>query len=429
MAARKETIKRAKSKGVLTSYSPTKGNATVFPKFRFDLVMALVDKEPLAKGAINHFVAKCMEGDYAVIDKDSMTYQKDEELRLEENYNFRTEVLRKIFLVGKYVQNVFLEIVKQDVVDSNGITSKKTKALNILDSSNVEAETKPNGDLLRLKSKIPDPVTGQYPTWDASEIVWIKFGDMTKGYAPVDLQALYETLVMKDYVRRYVAWLWKTGQYRLLYNPRAASDADIEDFISYLQKNEDDYQVPFIFKGELETKVLREIKETDSITSLLSYLDSQIMVLLRVPPVDVGVTDASGRSSADQQTNNLITSVTDYRKIVEDAISYDLFPKISKSKYLFRFGPADRFAIKQAYEIIQIMKSLNMEDDVCVEQLNDMGIFFKTNKVFKEPELVMGQEGNPRDKDMAPSRKGKGTGEGNKPQEEITTRPDQLAKQ
>jgi hypothetical protein len=54
----------------------------------------------------------------------------------------------------------------------------------------------------------------------------------------------------------------------------------------------------------------------------------------------------------------------------------------------------------------------------------------KTEKVFNEPLLdPVAKATNPRDKDMAPSRQGKGTGEGNKPQEEVTTRPDQLAKQ
>ena len=425
----KELQKKTDSKATLTTYTPTKGNATVYPNFSFETVQQLLDKDPVARGALNHYISKCMEGDYAIIDKESQTYDDKAELRLEEQYNFRTLILRKLFLLGKLFNNVFVEIVRTESLDKEGNTIKRVKQLNVLDTMNMEAITKPNGDLQELKTKAADPVTGEYARWDAKDIVWYKFGDRSKGYAPVDLKALYETLLMKDWVRRYVAWLWKTGQYRVLYNPKSASDGDIEDFISYLQRNDSDYQVPLIMKGELEAKLIRDIKETDSITQLLNYLDSQILILLRVPPVDAGITDASGRSSADQQSNNLITSITDAKKVVEDYTNYDLFPKLNKGNQLLKFGPADRFAVKQVFEIIQIMKSLNMKDEVCVEQMNDMGIYFKTKEVFEEPQEVdpiTAAAKNPRDKDMAPSRLGKGSGEGNQVQEEVTTRQDQL---
>ena len=45
------------------------------------------------------------------------------------------------------------------------------------------------------------------------------------------------------------------------------------------------------------------------------------------------------------------------------------------------------------------------------------------NKPDEEPGID-----NPRDKDTMPSRTGKGTGEGNKAQEEVTTREDQIKK-
>lgn len=431
MVNKKDTIKRTNSKGVLATFTPNKGRATVYPNYSLASVAELLDKEPVARGALNHFVSKCMEGPYAIVDKKTKKYNYLEELRLEEQYNFRTEILRKVFLLGKAFNNVFIEIVRTQVFDENSKPYEKTKALNVLYTPEYEPITKPNGDLIKLKSKIANPETGEYPEWDAKDIVWFKFGDRSQGYSPVDLKALHETLLMKSWVRRYVAWLWKTGQYRILYNPRSAGDADIEDFIAFLQKNDHDYQVPFIFKGELETKLLRDIKETESIQQLLEYLDSQILILLRVPPVDAGVTDASGRSSADQQNNNLITSISDFKKVVEDYISYKLFPKINKGPYQLRFGPSDRFAVKQAYEIVQIMKSLNMTEDACKAQLNDMGLYYDKDKIFEEPEVdpITAAAKNPRDKDMAPSRLGKGIGEKNQNQEEITTRDDQLKKE
>jgi len=50
--------------------------------------------------------------------------------------------------------------------------------------------------------------------------------------------------------------------------------------------------------------------------------------------------------------------------------------------------------------------------------------------LFDQPEdRVVSALSNPRDKDMAPSRQGKGTGEANAELEEVSTRSDQLRKE
>jgi hypothetical protein len=398
---KKTYVKRTLSKDSLRNFSLTKQNATVFPNFNMETVLQMIDSDPVARGAINHFVDKCMEGDYSIIKRD-YTYDPAFEMLLSAKYNFRTDVLRKIFLMGKIFNNVFIEIVKT--------SGNETKELNVLDTQNIEPVTAPNGDALEYYSRIPNPITGERAHWSKDEIVWIKFGDRSVGYAPIDLKAIYENLLAKEYVTRYVAWLWKTGQYRVLYNPKGGSDKEIEDFLAYLRRNDDSYQVPFILKGEMETKVVRDVKETESISTLLKYYDSNTLILLRISPIDAGIPDASGRSNADAQSNSLSTHITGWKKIVEDKISFDLFPKINKSNNLLKFGQNDRFAASQVFKNIQIMSSMNMTDEAIQEYMADQGMFFEST-LFKKPEELnpMDTEGadNPRDKDMAPSRKGK----------------------
>lgn len=414
-----EFVERTDSKQTITTYFPNKSFATVLPKFSFTAVMELVDKDPVARGALNHFVDKCLEGDFVILKKKTLEYDKEFQQKLLYDHDFRTGFLRKVFLIGKMYQNVFAEIVR------NGDGS--LKELNVLDPSSVEAITKPNGDLLRLRGTIPDPTTGQHPYWEESEIVWFKFNDRTQGYAPVDMQSLWETLLIKDYIRKYVAWLWKTGQYRVLYAFKAASDQDINNFIAYAKKIDQNFQAPMILKGELDIKMLRDIKETDGIERLLKYWDNQTLIAMRVPPNDAGIPDASGRSNADAQTNNLATTVTSMKTVIADTINTRLFPAISKGNNILRFSPLDRFAEKQVFEVLQLMQSLGFSHDAMQEYLTDKGMVFATDKLFNETFDVTA---NPRAKDMAPSRLGKGTGEGNKPAEDgPTTRPDQLKKE
>lgn len=380
----------------------------------------MINSDPVARGAINHFVDKCMEGDYNIIDRESRKYRPNEELSLDEKYNFRHDILRKSFLVGKLFNNLFFEIVRT--------SDNQTKALNILDSINVEPITKPNGDPVKFKSKQPNPKNGKYPEWNKNDIVWVKFGDIDGGYAPVDVRALWETLNAKQYIQRFVSWLWKTGQYRVLYNfETAVSDKDIGDFLTFMRKNEANFRAPSISKGSMTAQVARDLKETDSITGLLKYYDSQILILLRIPPIDVGIPDATGRSNADAQSNNLNTHITAFKKVMEDAINFNLFPKMFKGNSLLRFAPNDRFEEEQVFKNIQIMQSIGMTPDAIEEYLADRGMYYKSI-LFKPPEETMNTE-NPRDLDTMPSRTGKAPGSAREKigsGEQSSTRDDQL---
>lgn len=418
---RKKYIKRDYSRGVLRNISWNKETQNVFPDFSFELVLKQIEHDPVARGAINHFVDKFMEGDYAIVRREDRTYDWKAELILEEKYMFRTKLLRKIALMGKLFNNVYIEIVR----DTDG----KTKALNILDSTSVEPIVDVNGDPVSYKSSQINPATGEYPTWTKDEVVWVKFGDRTAGFAPVDMRALWENLLLKHYIKRYVAWLWKTGQYRLIYNFESASKQDIEDFITYARKNDDNFHVPFILKGKMQTSLLRDMKETSSLIELLSYLDSQTLILIRVPPIDAGIPDASGRSNADAQANNIETTIVSMKKTVEDYVNFDLFPKINKSTYLLQFAPLNRFAEQMVFNVAQTMASMNIRDEVIVEYLQDKGLFYGNKKLFKDPQkdAMSKAIANPRDKDNMESRKGKSEMEGNEPNEGgPTTRDDQL---
>jgi len=412
-------LKRSKSKDSLRHYSPNKRiEATVFPDFSFQDVINMLNNDPIARGATRHYVDKAMEGEYSIVDRKTLEYDPKTELELDEKYMFRHSVIRKHFLMGHLFNNVFIEIVRD--------ADDKIIALNILDSLNVKPITKPNGDPIRYSSRVPNPETGKYAEWLADDIAWIKLGDRSVGYAPVDLRALWENLQAKSYLIRYIAWLHKTGQYRVLYNFTKATDQDIEDFLTYTRLNDNDFRSPSIAKGEIDTKVLRDMKETDSLVNLLKYYDNQTLVLLRLPPVDAGIPDASGRSNADQQSNNLSTTITASKKALEDCLNFDLFPKINLGTKLIRFGPNDRFSEKTVFENIQIMSSISMTKEAMKEYMFDKGMVWKTKKLF-EDNPVEGND-NPRDLDNMPSRQGKAAGEGNKPQAQVTTRPDQLKK-
>jgi len=424
---KKKYIKRANSKDSLRAYSPNNEAATVFPDFSFQSVINMINNDPVARGAINHYVSKCMEGTYNILNRKTKKLDDSSKFKLEEKYKFRQMILRKTFLLGKLFNNVYIEIVRT--------LDNQTKDLNVLDSLNIEPITLENGDPKGYQSRQFSQLTGKKATWDAKDITWIKFGDRSVGYAPVDLRALWENLCIKDWVKRYVGWLWKTGQYRVLYNPINANDKNIQDFLAYNRRAENNFSSPMMLSGELQTKVLRDMKEAESIDVFLKYLDGQTLILLRMPPSDAGIPDASGRSNSDAQTNNLNTSITDFKQIVADYINYDLFPKMNKSNSMIKFGPNDRFQRQMVFDNLSKFKSVGATNDALREFLEIEGIYFEVEKMFEDipdPMEMASMKGPQIQSDNAPSRQGKSAGVGNKKigtGSQGTTRSDQLRKE
>jgi hypothetical protein len=418
----KKLTKKADSKEPIRAFTTSKWSATVVPDFNFDTALNMLDADPVSSGAIQHYVDKSIEGNWSIIKRDSGKYDKAFEDKLRYDFNFDNRVLRKIFYVGKLFNNVFLEIVKY----SDG----SLKDTNVLDSTNIEPITKPNGDVIEFKSKIPNPKTGKYARWSKDEIIWFKFQDRDGGYSHVNVMSLWNTLLMKNYIQRFVTWLWQTGQYRVVHNFKASDGKVVEDFVAYNRKNEGDFRQPFLTQGDYGHSILRDMKETESLVELLKYLDGQILILLRVPPIDAGIPDASGRSNSDAQTNNLNTHIKSRKKVVKAGIDR-MFKIVNHGNNAIVFSPVDKFEIKGVLENVQLMKSAGFTDKVCIEYMRDNGMVWEDSKVFNEPEETDSSIKNPRDKDNMPSRVGKGVGEGNESigtGSEATTREDQLVK-
>lgn len=417
----KDLTKNANSKAPIVTFTTADWAPTLLPDYSFDKLLKYIDADPVASGAVNHFVDKFIEGDWAVIKRDSGKYDKQFEDELFYSHSFEDSILKRIALLGKLFNNVFIEIVRSE-------DGRSVKNLNILDTTQLEVITRANGDLIRLKSIIPNPDTGEYAIWDREDVVWLKFGNRDGGYAHVDGRALWGTLLAKGFVQRFVSWLWQTGQYRVVHNFKASDSKTLKDFVAMNKKTEHDYTKPFLSGGEYQHTVLRDMKETESLVELLKYYDSQILILLRVPPIDAGIPDASGRSNADAQSNNLATTIKSFKKTVTAGVN-ELFKKMNKGNNAIVFAPIDKQEVKLHLENVQLMKSAGFTDDVCVEYLRDNGMVWQTDKVFVEPEEQTME--NPRDLDNMPSRQGKGVGQGNESigsGEQSTTRRDQLTK-
>lgn len=414
--------KQTDSKEPLRTWTPAAIGSTLKANFSFSEVLNLIDMDPIARGALNAYVDKFMEGGWNIIKNGKVDTNFLAKL---ESMDFDNKVLRKVALHGKLFNNAFLEIVK----DSRG-----TKSLNVLDPLNIDVKTFSNGDPELYRSSLANPNTGEYSYWSPEEVTWFKFGDRDGGFAPVDIKALYSNLLTKIYVMRFVTWLYQTGQYRVVYNFKNASGKVIDDFIAYNKKNDNNFKSPFLSGGEMDAKVLRDMKEIDSLTAFLEKLDSDTLVLLRISPSEAGLPDGSGRSNADAQLNTLNTHITSQKKVVAGGLNNDTFVKMGKGNDKIVFKPSDRFVFTQIIDNALKLKGVGFTDKAMKEYFGMNGVYFETNKLFERFEDP--KSGNKYNdvltQETAPSRQGKTEGVSNDKigtGEQGSTRSDQLVKQ
>lgn len=417
----KKYIKRDNSKDEIRAYSYSKSHQTVFPDFDFSKAEEMINSDPVARGVLNHFVDKCMEGSYSIYNTKTLSGLLEQKQKLEQRFMFSTKVLAKSFRMAKLYNNVFLELIQ----DSNGAYTD----LNVLDSANIEPITEPNGDPIGYKTRsVPDGQDAPY--WSKDEVIWLKFGDMSRGYAPVDMQALFKNLLTKEYTIRFLSWLWKTGQYRLIYNFKAGTNSkDINDFLAMGRKLDFDFTRPSIYKGDVEKTVSRDMNELGPAKEWLDYLDQQTIIHMRVPGIDAGFMNSGSRSDADAAKSALATHVKSYKSIIASYINHELLPKMKRGDQTLVFSPTDRLEARTVFDNLMVMSNVGLSDRAKQEYLVQHGIVFDGDEWFMQPEEQGGNTSVTGQALGAPSRQGKSEEQSNSrigTGEDATTRQDQL---
>ena len=415
-------LTRENSRSVVENFSLTQDEQTIFPNFDLRKAADIIFADPVVNGAEKQFVDKCMEGSHHFVKRDTKKLDPSFYQRMEDDFGFRVKVLRSLFVQAFRYRQGFLECIR-------GGGTNEVVGLNVLDGKNIEPITEPNGDPIKFKWKIPNPKDKKKPEWTKDEIVWFKFYDSNEGWNQIDMKSLYQWVVLKSSIRKYVTWLWRTGQYRPIYNFKDKKGKIEEDFLAFLADNDSDPSKPFITKGDFQVMMARSMDETTSFIELLKYCDQQILINLRIPPIDAGIPDASGRSNADAQANNLSTTVSGQKQVIMDGVNNKLLHLLNRGNNLLLFAPNDRFQKKQILEEAQILQSIGFTNDALEEHFNNGGLYFESDMFKKEEEQNNSPEENPRDLDMMPSRTGEGEGdqydnEGSG--EESSTRDDQL---
>jgi len=385
----KTVVSNANSKGLIEDYYgsyPGEFGALSGrrPTFETQKALTVIENDPLIKGAIITLVDRTLESGWRITGIDKKSRKKDLENKLRE-VRFDS-ILRKLLFNLFLYNNAFLEIVKK---------GSELTDLNVLETRFMEIKSDDYGN---IKGYVQSAVTnGDKPSWTPEQVSHFKLRDLTSNVwaSPLDIQSLYETALLKDYIRQWLTWFFGTNQMRGLYAIESgASEARIKDFLSYLKASEKDKTKPLILQGKVLYQMLNSFGEGDKIIKVLEWCDNQMLMLLQVPPIAVGQPDSSGRSNSVEQFQALNTTILSVQRILEEQISFDLFKKVGFEKVMFDFGIVDQTARMKAFEIAEKMKNMMMTDEAITEFLESQGVVFQTDKLFKDPMELMGPMSN-----------------------------------
>ena len=398
-------------KGFLTAQRPKPDETPFFgyrPTFDPEKSLKTIRNDPVVRAAAITVVDKVVEGGWRIegVDKRSKEGQLEEQLK-EVRFD---RLLRKVVYNLIMYNNAFVEIVR----DGNG----NMKDLNLLETSFMRIDAQPNGDVLGYFQEMGLETQRNKPYWDVEDVVHIRLDDFTTNvWSELNVEALWETILIKDFARQWLHWFFSTNQLRPMLGLENATDVTVKEFLTFLKAAEKYVDRPIPYREKIEVERLQEFDRTGmTVLELIRWCDEQIMVLMQAPPIAVGFPDKSGRSNSFEQDKSLYTRVRTIHRLLEDDFSYDLFPKSNFKKARFKFNIPDEATKEKVLANVQQMRNSQFTSEAIEEYLHDSGMVFDVDQVFKSDEEVAqlsnkdlgtgneGMKGN-QSADAAPSRK------------------------
>ena len=419
-----EPVANANSKQLLTDFysepfiSYGTNGLIPYPDFEPDTAFKVIQNDPVVKAALIKKVDKTVESGWRLVAKDGKSRKEGLEKQLSElRFN---RVLRKILFHSYLYNNAFVEVVKQ-----NG----KVTDLNVLDPANIEIITELNGDVKGYKQKNITSSTDVIPSWTPDQVWHFALNDIRNNvWAEFDIKAIFETVLLKEKVRNWLYWFFKTNQLKGIFNIKGAGEKSIKDFLSYYKASSDNPDKPLILEGELDYQILRKFADDGkSMLDLLDWCDAQILSLMQVPPLAVGKMDTSGRSNATEAFGAMYSAIYAVQELLEEEFTYELFPKMGFDKVSFEFGIIDYINEERVFKIVTMMKQAQFKDEIIAEWLSSQGLQFNTMDIFN-PLMEQNPNAPKMQDDTAPSRQRKASDAPNKSYVTPTTREDQIVR-
>lgn len=383
----KQPVSQAKSRGLKEDWAqtfPTKGIPRrpylgERPDFGIDKARDLYKEDPVVRAAVKKTVNKVLQTGWRL-------QPQNDKSGIKKLRNKFKDVSASGLDYDKHLEEVAGNLVLYNNAFVEVIEQADETYVNLLEPEFMEINTKRNGDVNYYFQDVPVKGDQDKPTWQPDEVVHYKLSDFsTNAWARLDLEAIYETLLIKDYIRQWIHWFFKTNQMRAHVRVgENASDDDINKILSDLKAMQSKANVPFPTQGDVQVEKFMEFtdRESTGLRDMLDWCDEQLLILLQVPPVMLGKGDESGRSTASELRKQFDGYIKGIRRTISRYEYRELYPKLGAPAVKLKWDTVDSAQHKQIFETVRSMRQAQFKPEAIQEYLESQGVFFDTDSVF-----------------------------------------------
>lgn len=382
-------------------YDKKQGNA---PPESLNLLYRIFSEDPIVNAAITTRVDAILDSGWTIEGSKS---SKEAAERLLKKVGFNFKFMRELFLNALLYRHVFIEI------ERNG--KGEPISLHILECPEMEINHDKHGE---VEHYIQKASTGEEVVWSPNDIVFMKFDNVTTAmWGNVPLKTLYRTISARNNIEEFINHLAATNAWRDMMLFSRAQKEEIGAVVATLRDAQADPSFPFILNKKspeevFEVKPFRSPEDLDYFLKTLDYLRGQILMLLKVPPIMIGIPDNSNRSSSDTQFQAFNIANNADRITAAEYFNLDLFVKIGIGTVEFSWNPIDKRNEKDDVEMAEKLMNMGAKSEKVEEFLRKAGLdipkdfFFTEEEKAKKAEKMVEMK-TPDDAASRPSRQRK----------------------
>ena len=323
----------------------------------FDRLKELL-KDHTFNSNVNILVDAIMKEGFIITERDDIG-KRDTSKEHEFNKKYRAFKLLKQLLLNLIVyRNSFVEVVRR-----NG----RADEVHMLETTEMNINVTEHGEVLgytQIHSSGPYNQGKQYVFFEPDEAIHIAPSRITTNpWGYVDTQAIEQVVNAKSALEDYIINLFKQNKFRDVWFLKNASSPDqVKNMISSLKEGKIYPNKDIVIQGDAEQKQLRSSQEIQYLLTLYDNYEEQIRKFLRVPPIMNGDTDS--KSSGEFQVRYAFdNTVIAWHRLLEDELTYELFPLLGWSTSRIIFLSIDKPSIKASIENAVQLKGLGYDDD------------------------------------------------------------------
>jgi hypothetical protein len=204
---------------------------------------------------------------------------------------------------------------------------------------------------------------------------------------------------------------------KLAYILNESSPDQIKAFVENLRRVKQNPNEDLVIKTQTKDGFdLKEfqVKFDDGLNTVLNYLRTEVLMVTRVPPMWIGLTEGANRSTSEALIYPFEVRVRKIQSIVASQINKELLPKMRLQNLEFKFNPIAFSSEKSIMEIAQMMKAIGLEskdengEHPIIYYLKNKGIQIPENTTIPSAQEIAEREmeisGPQIQDDTAPSR-------------------------